>query len=221
MNMELEEKKTTSGQGSRVGRSIRRFAISLLASSLIAPGAANAGQALVPFWAVKSVARSYDGGKSPGLGVGAEAGISRGRLSFGATATGVREKAKIKLEEKSVWMAAKIGDKYKVVGYVYEDKFFNVTDPSFGVNASRLGTTAGAEKGAGFWDVYLKQGIGSMKIGATVVGWGGKPQKLNLSVTASQRLSEQAGATVEVSQNQPLHGGDGTIQLRGTVKYEF
>jgi hypothetical protein len=182
-----------------------------------APKQAVAGQPVTAFGAVKAGARSYGGGTDAGLIAGAEAGASKGGLSAGVTASTVKEKAGMKLEERSAWVAQKLGSKFKAVGYIYEDKFYGATTPTLGVKlAAPAGVSVGVERAKGFVDAYANQAIGGVTFGECLVGWNGKPQLLTLKVVVGGDVIPGLKFLVEVKQNQLLESGKGTFGGRVT-----
>ncbi len=195
----------------------------LLAGTLMLPASAKADEAAVParsrietFGCVKAGVRSYGGGANPGIFAGVEAGASRGAISWGVTASGVKEKISSGLEEGSVWVSSS-GKAFRLTGYVYEDRFLGVTEPTSGLNASRAGVTLGGEHGKTASAAYANYSVGEVTFGITAVVWDGTVQLVNGKAVVECKLGKVKG-TLEAMHVQPAHGGNGSLQVRFTAK---
>ncbi|VVB99889.1 Uncharacterised protein [uncultured archaeon] len=185
-----------------------------------------------PYLNLKGFGTLYDGGKTTGVGLGMETGVSVGKYTVGSTGSIVNQGDKVKLEEASVFVVVPIG-KTTVVGYSYMDRFLRQTVPAYGLNVKGFGVKVGAEispyKDAdGCWVGYVKVPVGSVVLGAGLAGWNdaggfnGGIKKYVLTLNTSHELGKGVTLNTELLYGKLVEvGTPGYLNFRMTVTKGF
>ncbi|MFA5106190.1 MAG: hypothetical protein WC506_04495 [Candidatus Micrarchaeia archaeon] len=183
-----------------------------------------------PYLNLKGFGRLYDGGKTAGMGLGIETGLSMGGATAGGSLSFAKEgEGKGKIEESSIFVAVPIG-KTTLAGYGYTDLFLKQAVPAYGINISGYGVKLGGEispyrDANGDWVAYAKVPLGDFTPGVGIAGWGdggwqGGAKKFVLTFNAEHSLGNGVVLNTETLYGIKLQkGSEGYLQFRMTLNY--
>lgn len=181
-----------------------------------------------PHLTLKSVFRNYN--SKVGAGIGLDAGLDVGTVSFGASFTGVKTQKGLEVEESSISAFIPLSEKIAVIPYAYSDQYFSVPFGKFAYGTVvkgygvKLGFEVAPYKDAdGYWCGFAKVPIGSFTPFVAVAGWGsdgwqGAPQKMVAGVISSITQGK-LGFTTDMKVGKLINSGKWTMEGKLTVSY--